>query len=241
MAILNATVIIPCHNYGRFLQDAMESVLYEQEDNPINLRGIVVDDGSTDNTQEICNKFKGTIFSILKNESSLGPSPSRNKAITESWDYTDVWFNLDADDMFKGGKVRKFLEVLEDDNIGIVYADYDILNNEGISRREFKEPYNRKRLTEECIIHSGAAFTKKALERVGLKKGDPVYDPSLRFCEDWDLWLKLSTGSLAYHISESLTTVRVHGQNLSYLTPSNQEEWNRSWGVIRTRLQNGNY
>lgn len=233
--MFKSTIIIPTHNYGKFIEEAVESALNQT----VKCNIVVVDDASTDNTKELLHKYD--TIEVLTNETSLGPSPTRNRAIEYTWEYTDYWFNLDADDAFLPTKVERFLEKLEDPNIGIVYADYNIINNQGISRREFKEPYNRQRLVEECIIHSGAAFSKQALERVGIQKGQPVYDPSLRFCEDWDLWLKLTLGSLGYHIAEVLTNVKVHGENLSFLTPSNQEEWNRSWGVIRSRLQNGNY
>ena len=56
--------------------------------------------------------------------------------------------------------------------------------------REFKEPFSRKRLVRECIVHSGSLVSAKALEDVLEETG--YYDEEMRTCEDYDLWMRIS-------------------------------------------------
>ncbi len=150
---------------------------------------------------------------------------------------------MDADDYFLPGKIAKFLPEFKDENIGIVYGDYYMFSDDGPTTRTYKEPYDRLRLFQECLIHSGAAFSKKALERIGIKKGDSVYD-EVNFpfrAEDWDLWLRLTKSCIATHVPEALTMVRGHLNNLSRLTQESQQAWNDTWKKIQQNMQNNVY
>lgn len=229
---MQSTVIICTKNYGQYISKALDSVKGQNV--------VVVDDASTDNTEEIVKQYA---VEYIRLPNSQGPSNARNQAITHSWDKTDLWFVLDADDHFLPSKIEKFTKEFEDPNVGIVYGDYTTFSESGPETRVFKEPFDRARLFQECIIHSGATFSKIALERIGIKKGNMVYD-SVNFpylAEDWDLWLRLTKGSMAVHIPENLTMVRGHNNNLSRLTQANQADWNKSWSLIQQGMQSGRY
>jgi len=81
------SVIIPTHNYGAFIGDAIESILvqdYPQE----NIEIIVVDDGSTDNTPEVVRKYASRV-TYLYNEHkgvaaarNIGVSPATGQILT---------------------------------------------------------------------------------------------------------------------------------------------------------------
>jgi glycosyltransferase involved in cell wall biosynthesis len=230
-------ILIANHNYGQWVGNAIQSALNQTY--PCNV--CVIDDGSTDNSREKIeeNSFQKPKVAIIYNSTAQGPSAARNLGIKGTWDNTDIWFVLDADDEFAPSKVKRFLEEFEDPNVGLVYGDYDTVDEDGCVVRNWKEPFSRNRLFQECIVHSSAAFTKKALENIGIKKGDPVYDEGMRTCEDYDLWCRLTKGTMAIHIPESLTKVRVHSQNSTNTVHS--EVWQENWGKIRTRLQNGTY
>jgi glycosyltransferase involved in cell wall biosynthesis len=93
------SVIIPSHNSGRFLGEAVESVL-SQEYPSVEL--IVVDDGSTDDTQRLLSGYYGRIRHIR--QPNQGVSTARNRGIEIATG--DLVSFLDADDLMLPGKLR---------------------------------------------------------------------------------------------------------------------------------------
>ena len=120
-------------------------------------------------------------------------------------------------------------------SIGVVYADYDTKHTStGKIIREFKEPYTRRRLIEECMVHSGSIINKQALLDVEETTG--YYDSTMRTCEDYDLWMRISEKYIIAHVAESLTLVRVTGDNSSFVV--NQNVWQQNWSRVMEKLQN---
>jgi hypothetical protein len=118
--------------------------------------------------------------------------------------------------------------------IGVVYGDYDTFHSStGKIIREYKEPYNRKRLVQECIVHSGSLISKQALEAVLEETG--FYDSTMRTCEDYDLWMRISEKFIIAHVPKSLTKVRVTGDNSSFIV--NQEIWRDNWVKVMEKRQ----
>ena len=143
---------------------------------------------------------------------------------------------LDADDEMYPNKVQECVNVMKKDmnSIGVVYGDYDTLHTEtGKIIREFKEPYSRRRLIEECMVHSGSIVNKKALTTVEEETG--FYDSTMRTCEDYDLWMRISEKYVIAHVAESLTLVRVTGINSSFIV--NEDVWKRNWSRVMEKLE----
>ena len=165
-----------------------------------------------------------------------GPSDARNWGIGYTLSYTDIYAVLDADDQMYENKISTCVGVMSPDmeSIGVVYADYDTYHvNTDKKIREFKEPYGRKRLIQECMVHSGSLINKKALESVYEDTG--FYDISMRTCEDYDLWMRISEKYILVHVPESLTLVRVTGDNSSFVV--NQDVWQKNWSKVMEKMQ----
>jgi len=226
------TVIIPCHNHADMVTDAIKSVEM-QSYKEVNI--VVVDDGSKDNpVKKIQEEFKDSDLNIiiLQNKNPVGPSAARNMAIRESWDQTDLFMMLDADDLYLQGKilksVEKFLE--SPDSIGIVYTDAIIKNiNTKTEVHEFRQPFSRDALEMECIVSNTPLVSKAAIESSG------GYDESMRTCEDWDLWLRITESFVAVHIPEELHVYHVTGKNSSDTV--SKEVWQQNWTKIHQRIQ----
>ena len=222
---LRVTVVIPCHNHADMIVGAIDSVL-SQDYKPISI--VVMDDGSTDNVREA---IKGKEVCYLRNDNAMGPSAARNKAIEHMWDKSDVFMMLDADDRYLENKVSKSVSKFCEDkkHIGIVYTDAIIRNiNTGTEIHEFREPYSRERIEQECIISNTPLISKEALAYSG------GYDEGMRTCEDWDLWLRITEGFVAVHIPETLHVYSVTGKNSSDTV--SKEIWNKNWEKIRQRI-----
>lgn len=256
---MRTTVLIANYNYGRYLKDAIESALTQTVEPQCIC---IVDDNSTDDSWEIITSYcennqreeqvvpspGGNILVKLGNigETDLlgvklpqtsGPSVARNVGIQFTLPVTNIYAILDADDCMRPNKLEKCLKPFEDERIGVVYANYYNINEDtGVSLLEVKEPYSIERLQNECIVHSGALIRAEALDRVKDNMG--WYDSSMRTCEDYELWIRLSNVCMFYHIAEALTDVLVHKENSTNSVKN--EIWQRNSAYIRSKHGNSN-
>ena len=244
-------IVIPNHNYGKWVGKAILSAVNEPYKNK---KLVVVDDGSTDISWPIICKtlnlpdirsnavLKGDCGGIecyaYRFDTAGGPSRARNKGIKILEEQTDLFFFLDSDDEFLTGKIVKTVNKFEQDRLhtGAIYTDYFIVNEEtGYSSVEYKEPFSRQRLVQECIVHSACAINKKVFNKVGL------YDEEMRTCEDYDLWMRISERFLITHIPEPLMLVRVGNHNSTATVKSEvwQKNWRRVMEKAQERIKNG--
>ena len=137
---------------------------------------------------------------------------------------------LDADDTYLPGKISKSVKkIMENPTvIGIVYGDA-ILENyiDNTKIYEYREPYSRKRLEENCTMSTQNFITKYALSVCGL------YDEDMRTAEDWDLQLRITSRFVGIHIPEPLSTYSITGENASNTV--DKKIWEENWGKIRAR------
>lgn len=119
---MKLTVSILCYNYGRFLAQAIESALSQELRPEDELEVVVVDDGSTDETEEVCEKYQGRIKVIRSSNQGFGASLT--KAIRHaSGEYV---FLLDADDYFAPGKVEAIRPYLDGKLLFVEHDQYCI-------------------------------------------------------------------------------------------------------------------
>ncbi|HAA27256.1 MAG TPA: hypothetical protein DCE56_05705, partial [Cyanobacteria bacterium UBA8553] len=104
------SVIIPTYNYARYICDAIDSVL--NSDFPTDqLEVIIVDDGSSDNTSEVVQKYGDRI--TYRYQENSGKAHATQVAIDLA---TGKYiFNLDADDWFLPHKIRTVVDLFEAD------------------------------------------------------------------------------------------------------------------------------
>jgi glycosyltransferase involved in cell wall biosynthesis len=203
------SVIIPTHNYGRFIGNALESVLTQTYRD---LEVIVVDDGSTDNTREQLGPFADHIVYI--SQANAGVAAARNAGIQRSrGEYVAF---LDADDVWLPSKIESSLRILrEDPDTGVVYHWWGFIDQNGNPLPQKVKPTYRGDLLEQLLL--GSLFTpsmsvlrRASLERVG------VFDPAVVPAEDWDMWLRLAVAGYEFdYVPEVLTWSRIHDSNLS--------------------------
>lgn len=245
----HVTVLIANYNNEAYLEAAIASALGQ---NYPKMGVLLVDDKSTDSSWDLVyHKFFKKVphengkeakfdyriaqidrfpFYAMRLHENSGPSIARNFGIEESIAATDIFCILDADDEMYPNKVTRLAaEIMQAPNIGVAYADYDIVNTEtGNVLREYKEPYSYNRLTQECIVHSGSAIRKEAL--LAVKDENGYYDAHMRTCEDYDLWIRIGEKFMIMHVAEALTAVRVHPQNST--STVDKKVWEQNWQRI---------
>gem|GEM_PF-181890 len=194
------SIIIPVHNGARFIKQAIDNIL--QQNYPA-IEIILVDDGSTDDTQKVVEKLNVDVRCFYQPNS--GPASARNRAIRDvSGEYIAF---LDVDDLWPENNLELLMKYLiENPDLDLVrgYAQLFRLNQEG--KTEYignpKESYPN---------YIGAALYRKSVfEKVGL------YDPELRFGEDGD-WFNRAVEKkvLMKRLEEVTLLVRRHEGNMT--------------------------
>lgn len=192
------SVIIPTYNRYSFLEKAVKSVL-KQSLRDFEL--IIVDDGSDDGTEKVVQSFGDTRirYFFQKNQ---GVSAARNKGIIES--KGDVVAFLDSDDYWKEAKLKKQQKFMENDSCIIShtqelwYRRGKILNQKKEHRKSSGNLFAKS--LEMCSISISTVMMRKSLfDAVGL------FDENLTACEDYDLWLRVTSRHPVFLLDEALT------------------------------------
>jgi glycosyltransferase involved in cell wall biosynthesis len=130
------SVLIPAYNNGQFIKEAIDSVLAQEYDN---LEIIVVDDGSTDNTQEIVMAYQNTSIQYFHKENS-GIASTRNYCLAKARGEYIAW--LDSDDFWLPGKLIAQIKYFEEHpDCQIVFTKYrHFEDNENQERTFYDDP-----------------------------------------------------------------------------------------------------
>lgn len=198
------SVVIPCYNQGKYIEDAVESVLNQTYKN---IEIIVVNDNSTDNSLDYINKIikNNDKIKFINLEQNGGVSHARNVAIENSTG--EYILPLDADDKIDATYIEKAERILSaNSNIGIVYprVEYFGVKNGEMETDNFN---NESFVFQNCII-SSALFRRKDWKLAG------KYDEKLNVLEDHDLWLSfIELGLQPYKIDEVLYFYRKHDRS----------------------------
>jgi glycosyltransferase involved in cell wall biosynthesis len=218
----NISVIIPVFNGAQHIQSAIESVLSQTFQD---FELIVVDDGSTDDTDNILGNYGNRIKSIK--QSNQGVANARNAGLKlATGKYIAL---LDSDDMWVPEKLEKSLEFLEKGNFDWICTSRNKITEKGEKSERKIEPesgiYDSTgkmnnleiglfNLNYILAITSSVLIKKSCFDIAGL------FDGSLRICEDMDLWLRFKEAGLTGgYLDEPLTIKRSHALSLSKNKP----------------------
>lgn len=177
------SVITPCFNHGRWLHEAVESVLAQSY--PA-IEMIVVDDGSTESeTRQALDELgRGGQVRVLRMERNSGPSAARNRAIEHA--EGRYVLPLDADNLLLPDAVARLVSQLQGagEHIGYVYPTIQYFGN----REDYFEPprFNGWVLTRGNYIDTCALIDRMVFD-AGIRYPDEI----VLGHEDWDFFLTL--------------------------------------------------
>lgn len=177
-------IVIPCHNYGRFLAEAIESVL-SQTVSPTEI--VVIDDDSDDNTQEVTAHYRSRGVRLLR-------IASRNvhEARRAGFDSTlsPVLCFLDADDRLAPDYLECGLRQFRaGKNTGIVHSDLQCFGTSN-NRIVFPDIVVRSMLSASNRIHAGSLVRRDALALSGAFDTQLAPEVS-RLTGDWWIWKRV--------------------------------------------------
>ncbi len=202
------TVVITSYNHGKYIAEAIDSVLKQTWPR---VEIIIVDDGSTDDTPKVIARYP-QIFSIR--QTNQGVSVARNTGLRASHGRYVLF--LDSDDFLTPRAIESAVQAFEGHpEFGFVSGAYCETDSEGkpkgkpFYRKISNEPYIELLRWNYIAMHATVLYRRDVLEQVG------GFDPSLRTCEDCDVYLKIARQYPVGKFQELMAYYRHHGSNTS--------------------------
>jgi glycosyltransferase involved in cell wall biosynthesis len=197
-------VVVVCHNYARYLQEAIHSVLLNDADYVIT----IVDDASTDETPGICSQLRRQYpwISVVRHDQNVEVSRARNSGVS----HIDSLFVvlLDADDKIGPDYLYEAEQLLR--------SGYDIANPDAIlfgsssSRWPVPDTISLPMLLERNRVHCCAAFRRSYWAQVG------GIDENMDNWQDYDLWIRMAAqGARIRRLGGDHFYYRKHGKSKS--------------------------
>lgn len=212
------SVIIPVFNREEFIKDSVLSVINQTYKN---FELIIYDDGSFDKTEEVVNKiisfYPKYKIRYIKNPKNNGPSFARNRGVELS--NGEFIAFLDSDDLWLKNKLKVQVEKMLENNWDICQTDEIwIRNGKRVNPHKKHQKISGnifEKALDLCIVSPSAVMMKKKLF---IEFGG--FDESLPACEDYDLWLRISSKVPIYLIEKKLVIKRGgHEDQLSKAIP----------------------
>lgn len=205
------SIIMPSYNTGKYIAESIRSV---QQQTYENWELIIVDDCSTDNTNEVVKPYlKDQRIRYLKNEKNSGAAVSRNRALREA---EGRWIAfLDSDDLWMPEKLEKQVRFMEEHNYSFSYTNYSEMNENG-------ETLGVMVTGPDCITRSsmfnycwpGCLTVMYDARKIGL-----IQIADIKKNNDYAMWLKVCRKSDCWLLNENLAWYR-RGRSGSVSTQS---------------------
>lgn len=200
------SVIMPSYNTAKYIERSIKSV---QAQTYCDWELIIVDDCSTDNTDDIVVSYlKDERIKYIKNDVNSGAAVSRNRALREA---KGKWIAfLDSDDLWLPEKLEKQVAYMIKNDYKFTYTDYQIqLNGEWLPYIYYgPNVVNERKMKDYCYFSTITVMYER--ERVGLVQIEPV-----RKNNDYAMWLKIIKKSPCYRLPESLSCYIKHEGSIS--------------------------
>lgn len=201
------TVYITNYNYGKYIRKAIDSVLNQTlKDYEL----IIIDDGSTDNSKEIIESYSHLEQVKIVYQKNKGLNITNNVALKLA--QGDFIVRLDADDYFEKEALKVMSHaLLKDEELGLVFPDYYLVDEDGnVLHEEKRHSFEDEVTLFDMPAHGACTMIRKSfLRRLG------GYDEEFKCQDGYDLWVRFTAKYKVNNVSEILFSYRRHGDNLT--------------------------
>jgi len=224
------SIIITCYNYGRFLDECINSALGQTYE-PIEV--IVVNDGSTDETNDVCQSFEGKI--LYHAQPNMGVVEAVNAGIRMS--QGEFFYFLSADDKLFPETIRKQIEVMQfDDACAVVCGNGKMIDTKSIEIGDNCIPVPTNQLLVKMLeapnLHDGSLlFRRSCLEKInGL-----FFEAYENYHGFHHRCFRLARDFTIRYLNEFLVYQRVHDENLS--NPKHVDKMITGYEILRKMMR----
>lgn len=193
------SVVIPTHNRSELIKNAVNSVLNQTYKN---IELIIVDDASTDKTEEIVKSLDQSKIKYIKNEEAKGGNYARNLGISSSKGKYVAF--LDDDDEWMPEKVADQVALFEEDqSIGLVYTGAEIIYTSK-NYKYIRQPKHRGDLSKEILMRNYIGTTSSVMVKRSLLEEVGGFDNDMPALQDYDLWIRIAQVAQIGYINKPL-------------------------------------
>ena len=215
--MIKVDIVVPCFNYGRFLEACVRSVL---DQSIRNLRVLIIDDASTDDSLAIASQLAeaDSRVNIVAHSENRGHIATYNEGI--AWASADYFLLLSADDLLVPGALERAINVMD--------ANPDVVLTHGRSAIWYDEleppkidmttdyTWTRHDLIEEmCEAVKNCVATPTAIARTSSQQAVGGYRASLPHSGDMEMWLRLAARGAVVRIDTVQAVYRKHSNAMS--------------------------
>jgi len=204
------SVILTTYNDGRFVAEALESILGQTF---TDFEVVVADDVSTDNTLDIVSRYKDPRIRILQNKVNLGLARNLNAALPHC--RAELVARQDGDDVSLPERFARQIAFLQHQPEVALVGTQDIwIDEAGNETARHWFPTDCDEIVEclkerNCFNHSSVMFRKEAIENLGGYRPFPG-------CEDYDLWVRVAALRPVANLDERLVLRRIREGSMSF-------------------------
>jgi len=197
------TVLMPAYNAGKYIAEAIESVLQQTF---TDFKLLIIDDGSTDDTAEIIRSFSDKRIRLIR-QSHHGIAAALNKGLSNAT--SEYIARFDADDICFPGRLMQQVAFLDEHpDVIIIGSDAEYISEDGGHLFDFKSIGNSheqiiQKIHSYCpFIHSSVMYRKEQIIKAG---GYSIHAHSF---EDYLLWIQLLKLGKFANLPQQLIKVR---------------------------------
>lgn len=203
------SVIMPSWNTSNFIAESIQSVIDQTYEN---WELIIVDDCSTDNTDEVVAKFTDKRIRYFKNEKNSGAALSRNRALRKA---RGEWIAfLDSDDLWNTDKLEHQINFMNEHGYTLSYTEYEKIDEESNSLNIYvsgPEKVNKHKMYNyDYIGQLTMMYSAKEFGLIQIKDIKKNNDYAIR------LQLYKKSDTCAYLLKENLAKYRVRKVSISH-------------------------
>lgn len=203
------SVLMPVYNGGGFVKDSIQSILNQSY---TNFELIVINDGSSDNSEELILSIKDPRIQYLKNETNLGLIKTLNKGIDLC--KGEYIARMDADDISLPDRLKKQLEFMEKNRkVGVCGSDY-IHFGKG-KQIALTSHHDHQWILGWMLFNSSVVHPALMIRTSVIKAEQPYFNSDYKHVEDYELWSRLIFKTKFADVPETLLKYRIHASQVS--------------------------
>lgn len=223
---MSISIVIPAYNQAEYLEDCIESC-YNQTTSPHEI--IVVNDGSTDNTQEVAERYMFKEFPLISspvrviNQTNKGLPSARNTGIMNATG--DYILFLDSDDMLMENAIEVITKAIQESKFDVIAPSFRAFGK--VNQDVVLGAFSLDDLKQANRLGYFSAFRRQILLEMG------GYNPKMRWgYEDYDLWFEVFKRGYSIFVLQD-TLVKYRTKENSMLSDAQQNHHDELMTQIR--------
>ncbi|OSI72453.1 glycosyltransferase family 2 protein [Bradyrhizobium canariense] len=218
-------IVVPCYNYGLFLEGCVRSVL---EQSFGDLRVLIIDDASSDDSASAAQRLvhADPRVSVISHPENWGHIATYNQGI--EWASSDYFLLLSADDLLVSGALERAVQVMDaNPDIVLTYGKgvswQDDLPFPKIEAQQANAWTRQDLVREMCAIGANVVNTPTAIGRTCIQKAVGGYRASLPHSGDMEMWLRFGAHGAVAKFDAVQAIYRKHSSSMS------SSYWSEDW------------